>query len=107
MDLQNQARIKEITEEFGGENIVVLLGAAEPDSASIAAETVTMGDPTYAGSLAGVPLGLRVYHIVEPEIKEEIDPAVYEEQVAMMEMVLDIENLALEVSKMRQEGSTF
>jgi len=107
MDLQNQARIKEITEEAGGENIVVLLGAAEPDSASIAAETVTMGDPTYAGSLAGVPLGLKVYHIVEPEIKEEIDPAVYEEQVAMMEMVLDIESLAAEVSKMRQEGSTF
>ncbi|MPM37736.1 Glycine/sarcosine/betaine reductase complex component A1 [bioreactor metagenome] len=107
MDLQNQARIKEITEEIGGENIVVLLGAAEPDSASIAAETVTMGDPTYAGALAGVPLGLKVYHITESEIKEEIDPAVYEEQVAMMEMVLNIEGLASEVSKMRQEGSTF
>lgn len=107
MDLQIQARIKEITEEIGGENLVVLLGASEPDSASIAAETVTMGDPTYAGSLAGVPLGLKVYHIVESDIKDEIEPAVYEEQVAMMEMVLNIEGLASEVSKMRQEGSTF
>ncbi|GAV23215.1 glycine/sarcosine/betaine reductase complex component A [Carboxydothermus pertinax] len=107
MDLQNQARIKELAEELGGENIVVLLGAAEPDTASLAAETVTLGDPTYAGPLAGVSLGLRVYHILEPEIKAEIDPAVYEEQAAMMEMVLDVNALAAEVSKMREEGSKF
>jgi betaine reductase len=105
MDLQNQARIKELTEEIGAENIVVLLGAAEPDSASITAETVTLGDPTYAGCLAGVPLGLKVYHIVEPEIKAEINSAVYDEQVAMMEMVVDVDALTEEVSKMRQEGS--
>lgn len=107
MDLQNQARIKELTAEIGAENIVVLLGAAEPDTASIIAETVTLGDPTFAGSLAGVPLGLKVYHIIEPEIKIEIDPAVYEEQVAMMEMVVDVDALAAEVSKMRQDGSRF
>ena len=107
MDLQNQARIKELAEQLGGENIVVLLGAAEPDSASIAAETVTLGDPTYAGSLAGVPLGLVVYHIAEPELKEEIAPEVYEEQIAMMEMVLDFDRLTAEVSKMRQDGSKF
>lgn len=107
MDLQNQARIKELAEQVGGGNLVVLLGAAEPDSASIAAETVTLGDPTYAGSLAGVSLGLQVYHIVEPEMKAEIAAAVYEEQIAMMEMVLDIDRLTAEVSKMRQEGSKF
>lgn len=107
MDLQNQVRIKELTEEMGAENIIVLLGAAEADSASIAAETVTLGDPTYAGCLAGVPLGLNVYHIVEPEIKAEVDAAVYEEQVAMMEMVVDVDALAEEVSKMRKEGSKY
>lgn len=103
MDLQIQARIKEIAEKIGSETLVILLGSAEPDSASIAAETVTTGDPTYAGSLAGVPLGLKVYHILEPEIKAEIDPAVYEAQAAMMEMVLDVDRLSDEVSKMRQE----
>lgn len=107
MDLENQARIKELAEKLGGENIVILLGAAEPDSASIAAETVTLGDPTFAGPLAGVPLGLRVYHVLEPEIKAEIDPAVYEAQLAMMEMVVDVDGLAAEVAKMRQEGSQF
>jgi len=107
MDLGNQARIKELTEQLGAENIVMLLGAAEPDSASIAAETVTLGDPTYAGPLGGVPLGLNVYHVLEPDIKAEIDPAVYEAQVAMMEMVVDVERLVDEVSKMRQEGSRY
>lgn len=107
MDLQNQARIKELAEQVGGDNLVVLLGAAEPGSASIAAETVTLGDPTYAGVLAGVPLGLSVYHIIEPEIKAEILPNVYEEQVAMMEMVLDVDRLTDEVTKMRKENSKF
>lgn len=107
MDLQIQARIKEMAEQLGGENIVVLLGAAEPDSASIAAETVTLGDPTYAGTLAGVPLGLKVYHIVEPEIKSEVASDVYEEQIAMMEMVLEVDRLTEEVAKMREEGTKY
>ena len=107
MDLQNQARIKELTEEIGGESIVVLLGAAEPDSASIAAETVTLGDPTFAGALAGVPLGLKVYHILEQEIKCEITPDVYEEQAAMMEMVLDVDALSRETAAMRQKGTKY
>jgi len=29
MDLENQKRVKELTEEFGAENIVVILGASE------------------------------------------------------------------------------
>jgi glycine reductase len=105
MDLLIQARIKEIAAEIGSEMLVVLLGVADPDSASIAAETVTTGDPTYAGSLAGVPLGLTVYHILEPEIKAEIDPAVYEAQAAMLEMALDVDRLSSDVSKMRLELS--
>ncbi len=101
MDLQNQARSKELAEQFGKDNVVVLLGASEPDSASITAETLTLGDPTFAGPLAGVSLGLPVYHVLEPEIKAEIAPAVYEEQLAMMEMVMNVPKLAAEVAKMR------
>lgn len=85
MDLENQKRVLNISEEHGPENVVVLLGAAEAEAAGLAAETVTAGDPTYAGPLAGVQLGLSVYHICEDEVKAETDPAVYEEQVGMME----------------------
>ena len=93
MDLENQKRVKEFAEQYGPENLVVLLGAAEGEASGLAAETVTNGDPTYAGPLTGVQLGLKVYHVCEPEIKEEFDPAVYDEQVSMMEMVLNVDEI--------------
>ena len=71
MDLENQRRVLEFTNQYGAENIVVLLGAAEGEASGLAAETVTLGDPTFAGPLAGVQLGLAVYHVCEPEVKEE------------------------------------
>ena len=99
MDLENQARIKELCEKFGKEDLVILLGGAEAESSGLAAETVSTGDPTFAGPLAGVPLGLKAYHIVE--VKDEIDPDIYEEQISMMEMVLDVEAIIQEVSTYR------
>ena len=102
MDLENQRRVKELTEEYGAENIVVLLGAAEGEASGIAAETVTAGDPTFAGPLTGVPLGLSVYHVCEEEVKAEYDPGVYDEQVSMMEMVLDIDEITDEMNSIRQ-----
>ena len=95
MDLENQKRVKDLSEEYGPENIVVLLGAAEAEASGLAAETVTNGDPTYAGPLTGVSLGLKVYHVCEPEVKAEFDPQVYEDQISMMEMVLDVDESAV------------
>ena len=103
MDLENQKRVKEFTEQYGPENIVVLLGAAEGEASGLAAETVTAGDPTYAGPLTGVSLGLKVYHVCEPEIKAEVDEAVYDEQVSMMEMVLDVDDIVSEMTDIRSE----
>lgn len=103
MDLENQKRVKEFAEKYGKENLVVLVGAAEGEAAGLAAETVMLGDPTFAGPLTGVQLGLDVYHICEPEIKEEIDPDVYEEQVSMMEMVLDIDDIVNEMNAIREQ----
>ena len=103
MDLENQKRVKEFAEEYGAENLVVVLGAAEGEAAGLAAETVTLGDPTFAGPLAGVSLGLSVYHICEPEVKAEIDEAVYDEQVSMMEMVLDVDDIVSEMEAIREQ----
>jgi len=105
MDLENQRRIKELAEKHGAENLVVVLGGAEAEAAGLAAETVTAGDPTYAGPLAGVQLGLGVYHIFE--LKDKVDEAVYEEQVSMMEMVLDVDAIIQEVSSIREQYSQF
>ena len=107
MDLENQRRVKELTEKHGAENVVVLIGGAEGESAGLAAETVTAGDPTFAGPLAGVQLGLKVYHVVEPEFKEEVDGDVYEDQIGMMEMVLDVDDIVKEVSSIREEHGKF
>ena len=95
MDLENQKRVKEFAEQYGPENLVVLLGAAEGEASGLAAETVTNGDPTYAGPLTGVQLGLKVYHV--------FDPAVYDEQVSMMEMVLNVDEIVDEMTSIREQ----
>lgn len=107
MDLQNQQRIKDAAEKYGAENVVVVLGSSDAEGAEIYAETVAAGDPTFAGPLAGVPLGLAVYHVFEPEIREEADPSLWEEQIGMMEMVLQVDDLAAAVRRMRTEHSKF
>lgn len=107
MDLENQKRVKEFADEYGAENLVVVLGAAEGEAAGLAAETVTAGDPTFAGPLTGVQLGLQVYHVCEAEMKEEFDEAVYDEQVSMMEMVLDVDDIVQEMTSIRDEYCKF
>lgn len=103
MDLENQKRVKDFADQFGAENIVVVLGAAEGEAAGLAAETVTAGDPTFAGPLAGVQLGLSVFHVCENEIKEEVDAGVYDDQISMMEMVMDVEDITNEMSSIREQ----
>ena len=103
MDLENQKRVTDFAEQYGAENIVVVLGAAEGEAAGLAAETVTAGDPTFAGPLAGVQLGLSVFHVCENEIKDEVDSSVYNDQISMMEMVMDVDDIAKEMSSIREQ----
>lgn len=107
MDLEIQQRVKDLTEKHGAENIVVLFGGAEAEASGLSAETVSAGDPTYAGPLAGIALGLRVYHVLEEAVKNEFDPTVYDEQCGMMEMVLDVEAISKEVSSIREQYTKF
>ena len=107
MDLENQKRVKEFSEKYGPENLVVLLGAAEGEASGLAAETVTNGDPTFAGPLTGVQLGLAVYHVCEPEVKGEFDSQTYEDQVGMMEMVLDVDDICNEMKSIREQYSKY
>jgi glycine reductase len=90
MDPENQDRIKSLVDEHGADDLVVVLGAADLEALEVAAETVTLGDPAYVGPLAGVQLGLPVVHILEEDVKEQVDPSVYDEQVGLLEMTLDV-----------------
>ena len=105
MDLENQKRVKELAEKYGTDNLVVLLGGADAEASGLAVETVMAGDPAFAGPLTGIQLGIPAYHIIEPEIKAEIEPSVYEENIGMMEMVLDVDAIIEEVSTIRKDCS--
>ena len=72
MDLGTQEAILRLVNQHGKDKLLVLLGAPDGESAEISAETVIIGDPTYAGPLAEAQLGLDVYHILEEEIRSWI-----------------------------------
>jgi hypothetical protein len=80
----------------------VVLGSPDEESTEIFAETVTNGDPTYVGSLAGKALGLPVYHVLETEIREQADADVYETEVGAMEDALPKDGLVSVTRRIRE-----
>lgn len=103
MDLENQRRILSLSEKYPRQDLLVILGGGEAEASGLACETVTNGDPSFAGPLAGVQLGLLCYHVVEDDIKWAVDAEVYQQQVGMMEMVLDVDALVKEVRHYREK----
>lgn len=108
MDPESQGNIKKIAESngFSKDEIIVVLGASDIEGAEISAETVTFGDPSFTGPLAGVPLGLPVYHILEPEIRMAEPEAVYEENVGIWTMAADTEEIGKRFRAIRERVKT-
>jgi glycine/sarcosine/betaine reductase complex component A len=105
MGLEDQTAVKR-TAEAHGNDVVVLLGTPDAESTQTLAQTVIAGDPSYAGPLAGVPLGLPVLHVFESDVKRQIPARVYDEQVALMEMSLETRAILAGLAKARQEATT-
>jgi len=107
MDPENQSQVKRIadeSEQSGGESeVIVVLGASDIEGALISAETVTMGDPSFSGPLAGVSLGLPVYHILEPEIRDAVPADVYEENVGIWALTIDVDAIGKEFKEVREK----
>ena len=103
MDLQSQEAILRASQTHDKSDLLVLLGSPDPESASIAAETVVVGDPSYAGALAGAQLGLTTYHILEDDVHKDIPDDVWEEQIGVMADVLEAEALAETVAGIRAQ----
>jgi glycine reductase len=105
MDPESQANIKRIAETEGvsKDDIVVILGASDIEGAEISAETVTFGDPSYTGPLAGVPLGLPVYHILEPGLRQFIPEPIYEANVGIWTMAADTEEIGRRFEAIRDK----
>jgi betaine reductase len=100
--LESQAQIKKLVEQEGKDGMIVVLGASDIEGAEIAAETLTVGDPSYAGSLAGVSLGLPIYHILEPEVRAAIPEDVYEQAAGLVSMIVDTEEVGRKFKAIRE-----
>jgi betaine reductase len=102
MDFENQTQIKKLVDQCGRENLIAVLGASDMEGAEIAAETLTVGDPSFAGPLAGVQLGLPIYHILEPEVKAAVPEDVYERSAGIFSMIVDTDEVGKKFQAIRE-----
>jgi glycine/sarcosine/betaine reductase complex component A len=90
MNFENQGVIKRLADQYGPENLAVVLGNGEASGVEVFAETVTAGDPSYAGPLAGVSLKIPVYHVLEEEVMAVVPEAIREEKLQLSSLVIDV-----------------
>src|SRR5678816_4954500 len=91
MNFENQGVIKRLADQYGPENLTVILGNGEANGVEVFAETVTEGDPSYAGPLAGVALKIPVYHILEDEVMSQVPESLREEKLQLSALVVDVD----------------
>jgi glycine reductase len=84
--------------------VVVLLGTPTPESSELYATTVTEGDPSWAGPLAGVALNLPVYHILDPEVRALVPEDTYQSEIGVAEYSLDAEAINRAVRQVREKA---
>jgi glycine reductase len=89
--------------QYTKDDLVVILGSPNADSSELYAETLINGDPSWVGPLAGVSLGLPVYHILEPEISNQISPVVYKEHLELLEIAFDVEAITEGIDRVRNK----
>ena len=101
MDLEGQGRIRQVVEQEGAAGVIAVLGANSPAAVEMTALTLKSGDPSYAGPLAGIALGIASYHILEPEVVDQIDAALYERELALSALAMDVEQVIAPMKAIR------
>ncbi len=91
-------------DKVGTEDLVVILGTPTAESSELYATTMVDGDPSWAGALAGTAYGLPVYHVTEDEVKQQADAGVYDDEVGVAEMVLELDDIQGAVRKVRENN---
>jgi hypothetical protein len=104
MNFENQGVIKRLADQYGSQNLTVILGNGEANGVEVFAETVTEGDPSYAGPLAGVALKIPVYHILEDEVMSQVPESLREEKLQLSALVVDVDPMhqVLEASRRKK-----
>lgn len=64
------------------------------------AATFKEGDPSYAGALGGVALGLKSYHVFE--LKDEVPEEVWDSEMAIKELQVEDDLIEKIVAIMRE-----
>lgn len=68
----------------------MVFGINQPSTLKIMSNTFRSGDPSFAGPLAGIALGLQSYHILE--LQEYIPEAVWTREMGLAELEIDKES---------------
>ena len=92
-----------LADQYGPENLAVVLGNGEANGVEVFAETVTQGDPSYAGPLAGVALKIPVYHVLEEEILGALPDNLREEKLQLSSLVIDVEPMHQVLKRAREK----
>ena len=105
MDLEGQGRIQQVVKQKGTDDVIAILGANSAAAVEMTALTLKSGDPSYAGPLAGVALGIPSYHILEPEIAGQVDAAVYERELALSALAMDVDEVIAPMKSIRDANA--
>lgn len=103
MNFENQGVIKRLADQYGPENLAVILGNSETSGVEVFAETVTQGDPSYAGPLAGVSLKIPVYHVLEEDVMAVVPEAIREDKLQLSALVIDVEPMRQALQAAREK----
>ena len=101
MDLESQGRIRQVVEQAGTDRVVAVLGANSASAVEMAATTLKSGDPSWAGPLAGIAFGIPSFHILEESVTRQVEPAVYERELALSAMVTDVDEVTAPLRALR------
>ena len=101
MDLEGQGRIKQVIERAGSADVIAVLGANSSAAVEMTALTLKSGDPSYAGPLAGIALGIPSYHVLESEIADQFDRALYERELALSALAMDVAEVVAPLKTIR------
>ena len=105
LDSTVQSDIENLVDQFGAENIVLIIGSTNVNYARIIAQTVTTGDPTNSGPLTDVELSLPVYHVFDPLLESHCNYDVYDDEISSLASGSNATDLVEAVQTIRDQYS--
>ncbi len=97
----SQEEIKKAAAEHRPENLVVVWGITNEQYLEVGSKTVIEGDPSWSGPLAGESLNLKVFHVFEPEIRNQIPQDVYDDELMLLELAVGEEKIEKTIDMMK------